>query len=187
MDAWKAAGFDPRLQSLDKVTSVSAFEMRTGMMRSVTILDSGDERVVMPGLTDMRVLPDTSPMTAPVPIPETAHSYIATVADDTTSVSYNGTYTVPLRSDRAVEFYKVEMEKLGYKEDTKPDLRRIHGGASIDFIRGGEWVRIVATGPDKAKIEAAKRSGELPADTDGQTSFVTITHVRKLDQPETQR
>ncbi len=184
VDAWKAAGFDAQVHTIDAVTSVAALDTHTGLMRSVTILSSGDERVVLPGLTDMRVLPDTSPAGAPVPIPETAHAYIASSADDTTSISYNGTYMVPLKPERTIAFYRVEMGQRGYAEVSKPDLRRVHNGLTVEFTRGQEWVRVVASGPDKAKVQAAQRAGEIPEDANGESSFVTVTHVRRLDRPE---
>jgi hypothetical protein len=185
VDAWKAAGFDPQVRKLDKVTSVSAVDNSTGLMRTVTVMDSGDERLVIPGLTDIRVFPDVSSAHAPVPIPEDADSFLANSADDTTSVSYSATFLMPTPADDVILFYMTEMKKRGYAEEAKPQLHHIHNGTTVEFSRGPEWVRVVASGLDAAKLDSAVKSGELPREAAGRSScFVTVTHVRRIDQPE---
>lgn len=173
-DAWEAAGLEPMVRRLDRVSSVSAVEPATGLMRSVTVLDAGDERLVLPSLTDVRHLPDLSARNAPVPIPENARAYSAQFSDDVNAAGYHATYLVPLTPSRAVEFYRVNMEERGYRQ-IQSTMKGTPGGAqTAEFERGSEWINVVATPTDPKK----------GAKSDDETAFVAVTHVRALDAPQ---
>jgi len=181
VDAWKTAGFDPRQKKVDQVTNVSAIDKSTGLMRGVTIIDSGDERIVLPGLTDIRVAPDTTPANAPVPVPSNATRYLANVADDTTTVSYSASYLVPMSAERTLDFYRLEMGKLGYTPKKNADVSHIRSGSAAEFERGAEWVQVIADEPDAKKIEEARKSGLLEKDDVlGKAAHVFVTHVRQI-------
>lgn len=171
-DAWSKAGMDVKVRRVDLVTSVSAIEEQTGLMRSVTIIDRKDERIVMPGLMDIRVAPDVTPAKAPVPVPENASAYMSHVADDASSVSYSGSYIVPIASDQVVAFYEQELGREGYVAREKK--KTLKTGASIEFERDSEWISIVATDDVPAK--------GAPADVEV-VSTVIVTHVRRLAPP----
>jgi hypothetical protein len=182
-DAWKAAGFEPRTQRIDRVVNVSFVETTTGLMRTVTIMEAGDQRVVLPGLTDIRVAPDTTPDRSPVPVPEGASGFVAHTADDSGSVAYNASYAAPIASDTIIAFYRAEMTRLGYTERANPEVRKVPAGAAIEFERGPEFVQIIASGNDAAKLEKVREERKLtPEQLSGKASFVTLLHVRKITQ-----
>ena len=169
-DAWKAAGLKAEIKTLDRVTGVSAVDPATHLMRLVTIMDSGEDRLVMPGIMDAHFGPDLTPARAPVPIPENLGNYVAHVADDTTAVTYTGTYTVPMSPRSVMGFYQREMGGLGYTvhgEETK--LKDT--GLQTAFERGPEHIQITATFThgDQAKPVDERKS-----------SLVMITHTRQL-------
>lgn len=168
-EAWQAAGLNPLVKQLDRVTSVASIDPDTGFMRTVTIMDSGDERLVMPSMTDVREVPQLEPADAPVPIPETARAYMSQVTDDVSSVAYSANYVVPLVPARAVEFYKVELGALGYEVE-KNSAKGTREGRMIEFRRGPEWITVVATPTNKEP--------RAP-------SFVVVTHTRFLGTEET--
>lgn len=184
VDAWKAAGFEPRINKIDLVTHVAIVEASTGLMRSVTILEAGDQRTVLPGLTDIRVAPDLTTARAPVPIPSDASGYLAHVADDTNSVSYSASYAAPQLPSGIADYYRAEMTKLGYTERTNPDVRRIKNGVAVEFERGPEFVQIIANANDPTKLDQLQRQANLPAESlTGKASFVSLTHIRQIVQP----
>lgn len=167
-EAWSSAGLKPTVKVIDQVSSVSAIDPETGLMRSVSVLEAGEERIVMPALVDVRALPDVTARGAPVPIPENARAYLAQVADDAVSVSYNAHFLVPLTPGRAVEFYERELGQLGYQPATDGLMNGLApGSAGGEFSRGPEWVSVVASNTD---------------DHEGRASFVVVTHTRKVEQ-----
>ena len=178
MDAWSSFQLPPHVIAIDKVTSVTAVDTSegpgTGLMRSVTIIDQGDTRMVVPGLSDTSQPLDFTPRKAPVPVPDTAVAYSATSADDGGSVSYSGTYMVPLSASRVIDFYEKELGKDSYK--VSKARKKVNGGAIIEFERGPEWISVIAR--DKDLGHDAKSKGLASAD-------VMITHVRTLQaKPE---
>jgi hypothetical protein len=181
-DAWKAAGFEPKTTKQDRVSSVSMVEKASGLMRTITVIDTQDQRMVIPGLTDVRIAPELTPRHAPVPVPETARSYMAHVDDDGSSVSYSGSYLIPIRPAEVAEFYRVEMKKLGYRQNDDAAVKHIKAGEIVEFSRGPEFVQVVATRPDAGRLEEVMRAGKLDKklDPDG-TALVVITHTRGLE------
>jgi hypothetical protein len=175
VEAWQKSGLDPQVREIDKVTAVHALESETGLMRSVTVIDLGEERLVVPNVSDVRTIPDLGPRHAPVPIPENATAYLGQVADDTTSLTFSANYLVPLEPDRLLAFYKRELEPDGYEVQQGALSRRTREAASAEYGRGKEWISIVAT---RTSTERDQR----PA------SFVVVTHTRALDfEPEAGR
>lgn len=165
LSAWNAAGLITDEKRMGNVTLVSALEESTGLMRTVTVLDGqGDDRLVLPGLTDIRSIPDPTPRGAPVPVPANAAAYLAHVADDILSISYSGSFIAPLAPDRIVRFYELELDKGGYER--QPGLGP---NARAD---AGEWQR----GPETVTVSATQFDKDNP-----QASFVVVTHVRALD------
>jgi hypothetical protein len=169
-DAWTSAGFTPHVDQVDKVSTISVVDTSSGLMRSVTVIDQQEERIVMPGIMDVRVAPDMTPRHAPLPVPENAEGYLGHSADDVTSVSYNGSFRVALTPSRVMDFYELELGKSGYKPREAP--KDIHGGASREWERDSEWISVIAT--DDAAKKADEGEGK---------SMVVITHVRALAPP----
>lgn len=169
-DTWDKAGLNSNVQTMDRVTTVSAVDHDAGLLRSVTIIDAqGPDRLVMPGITDIRAMPDVTPRGAPVPIPETARAYLGHSADDRTSIAYHGSYVVSLAPQRALRFYEVELGKDGYA----PQAAKL--GAKLDGARSGEWTR----GHELITVVAS------PIDPkDPKASFVVVTHVRAIPAEE---
>lgn len=168
LDAWETAGLITDEKRMGNMTVVSALEESTGLMRTVTVLEGqGDDRLVLPGLTDVRSLPDPTPTGAPVPIPENAKAYLAHVADDVVALAYSGTFLVPMRPDRIVRFYEVELAKLNY-EPTSGMAARGQADAS-EWSRGNELVSVAATAFDKDNPNS---------------SFVVVTHTRAINGEE---
>jgi hypothetical protein len=163
-EAWKKAGFIPQVRTLDRVTSVTIVENETGLMRSVTISDAGDQRMVTPSVSDIRQFPDSSPRTAPVPVPENAQMYLSQVADDANAVSYHATFLMPNSPAQAVEFYKIEMGKLGYAEHDAI-VKSTKKAQTAEFHRGPEVVTVIATQTE---------------DSSEYTAFVVVEHVRAV-------
>lgn len=181
-DAWKAAGFEPKTTKQDQVTSITMVDKSSGLMRTVTVIDSHDQRMVIPGLTDIRIAPDLTPRHAPVPVPENARSYMAHVDDDGASVSYSGSFLIPIRPADVAEFYRVEMKKLGYRQNEDTAVRHLKAGEVVEFVRGSEFVQVVATRPDAGKLDELTRSGKLDRKFDSEgTALVVLTHTRTLE------
>lgn len=171
-EAWDKAGMIVHYERLDRVTSVSAVEASTGLMRVVTVIDEGDQRMVLPNITDIRVPPNTSPEGAPLPLPEGTTAYMSHIADDATSVNYHATYRVPATSKQMMAFYETELGKSGYAvSEAKKNLK---GGASLEFTRGVEWISVVAS--DEPQMEGV---GGEPVDS----SVVILSHVRSIAGP----
>lgn len=164
-EAWKDAGFDPQINELDQVSNVWFVDPSTGLMRSVTVLRQGEDTLVLPGVSDARFMPDPTARNAPVPVPENATAYLAHAADDTHSLSYSASFVVPISPARSLEFYKVELGKLGYdfSESLSKTSKAMHG----EFRRGPELVTVAASQsqPDDEK-----------------TSFVYVSHVRDTSE-----
>lgn len=165
---WEAAELKPMVRVVDRVTSVSAVDPRSGLMRSVTIMDSGDERLVVPSTTDVRTVPDTSPRGAPVPVPENAQAYIGNVSDDAVSVTFHATFVVPLTPEQVLRFYRRELEGAGYAVE-KDSERAAEGARSIDFSRGPEAITVVASPTEDDK----RNDGKV-------ASFTVVTHTRAI-------
>jgi hypothetical protein len=164
-DAWEKAGLNPLVKRLDRVTMVTSVDPDTGLMRSATIMDSGEDRLVIPSVTDVQGTPKLDPSESPVPIPENAKAFMSQVADDVTALSYTANFLVPLVPARAVEFYKVELGSLGYAVE-KNSEKGTREGRMVEFRRGPEWVTVVAT-PTSKEPRAP--------------SFMVVTHTRFLD------
>ncbi len=163
-DAWKGAANPPVIHRVDKVSSISEVDQASGLMRTVTVTDLGDQRVVMPSVMDVRAFPDLSARTAPVPIPSDAHGYLAQVADDAHSISYHATFAVPLSPARAVDFYRQNLAKLHYQPEPS-GVRNTPKLSMASFVRGPEKVNVVA----------------LPTQKEGgNTAFVMVDHVRQI-------
>lgn len=168
LDAWETAGLVTDEKRMGNMTVVSALEESTGLMRTVTVLEGqGDDRLVLPGLTDIRALPDPTPTGAPVPIPENAKAYLAHVADDVWSLAYNGTFLVPMAPDRIVRFYEVELSKLDYQ--LTPGFAASGRADAAEWARGNELVSVAATAFDKDNPNS---------------SFVVVTHTRAINSEE---
>ena len=165
-EAWKDVGVTPPvIKRLDRVTSVSVLEEKTGLMRSVTVQDMGEERLVMPSLVDIRVFPDLGTRAAPVPVPENAKGYSGQAADDAMSISYHATYLAPMSPKTAIAFYRQELVPLGYAE--KPSELKSSVAEAVAFVRGPERVEVVA---------ANTQEDGAPA------TFVVVEHVRAIPQ-----
>lgn len=166
--AWDTAGLLTNERRMGNMTVVSALEESTGLMRTVTVMEGqGEDRLVLPGITDVRSLPDPTPRGAPVPIPDNAKAYLAHVADDVISLTYSATFLVPMAPDRIVRFYEVELGKLDYESG---DPLRASGQAN-----GGEWTR----GRELVAVTATVFDKENPG-----TSFVVVTHTRAINDEE---
>ncbi len=164
-DAWKDSPIPPTIKHLDKVSSISVVDAESGLMRTVTVTDQGDQRVVVPSVMDVRAFPDVSARHAPVPIPDDAKGYLAQVTDDAKSVSYHASFVVALPPERALEFYKVELGKLGYTVGA-PMTKSAAKLSSLTFSRGPEAVSVLA----------------MPTEKHGPTaSFVIVEHVRQIE------
>ena len=169
-DSWAKADLYPEVKVIDRVTGVSAVDSKTGLMRVVTIIDQGQERMVLPNITDIRVAPQLSPRSAPVPVPEGVSQFMGHTADDTTSLSYNATYRAPYSSEQMIAFYQAELGREGYQvSEAKKSLK---GGAVIEFTRGLEWIWVVAT--DEPQLDAAQGTA---------SSLMVVTHVRSYAPP----
>lgn len=164
LEAWKDVHSQPVVRRLDRVTSASVLEPETGLMRSVSVTDVGDQRLVVPSLTDVRAFPDLGARHAPVPVPENAKAYLSQVADDSSSVSYHATFLIPISPARAVEFYKVELGKLGYASRDPLAKSSVHA-QTAEFSRGPESVSVVATPTE---------------DKSPDTAFVVVQHTRAI-------
>jgi hypothetical protein len=185
-DAWRAAGFDPKINRQDRVSNVSMVEKSSGLMRTVSVIDDQNQRMVIPGLTDVRIAPELTPRHAPVPVPDNVHEYLAHTDDDGSSVSYSGSYLVPLHPSEVAEFYRTEMKKLGYKPNENATVKHVKSGEMVEFIRGPEFVQIVATRPDGGRLEGLRRAGKIGKDFDPEgTALVVLTHTRLISD-ETQ-
>lgn len=175
MDAWTKTGMVPQQFTIDKVTQVSALDNSdgpgAGLQRSVTIIDNGQDRMVLPGLTDVKVLPDLTPRTAPVPIPSNALQYMGQVADDAGAVSYNGSFFTPMPASRVIDFYEAELGKAGYK--AREPRKKVAGGMTIEFERGPEWISVVAKNDDNPTAKGAAPEA---------AAQVMINHVRTFEQ-----
>jgi len=168
IDAWTSAGFVPRTQVVDRVASASFVDPATGILRAVTALRQDDQTLVIPSSMDVRVMPDVSARSAPVPVPVTAKAFMAHSTDEAGVAAWTGSYLVPLAPERAVAFYRVEMAKLGYRENTDEALSRAKGVAGAEFERGPENITVVAT-PTEDKRDDGKIA-----------SFVMVTHTRRI-------
>lgn len=169
-EEWRRAGLEPEVRVIDRVTSVSAMDKATGLMRQVTIMDSGEDRLVLPGMTDLRQLPDLSPSSAPVPIPETARNYDGQFADDATALNFHGSYVVPNEPEEVVAFYRDELVKRGYAELEAFGRSTAAGSSGAEFQREREFVRIVATDTEERGERAEGARGAL----------VVVTHARAI-------
>lgn len=167
LDAWKNEDAEPIVKHLDRLSSLSVVDPESGLMRSVMVQDLGDVRLVIPSLTDVRAFPDLSESGAPVPVPENALHYTGQVADDATSLSYHGSFTTPMSSATAIEFYRRELTGAGYTE-RRSDFNSGKADAA-DFVRGPETVQVLATTME----EAGKRA-----------TFVVVQHTREITQGE---
>lgn len=165
-DTWKAAGFEPHLTRLDRATHVSAIDPETGLMRAVTILAQAEETLVLPAITDVRVMPDLTSQRAPVPVPENARAYMGHSADDTSQLTFTGSYLVPLRPEQVLRFYERELAGEGY-ERREGFGKGAKGAKGVEYVRGPEQITIVASITD----EKAEDAG----------SFVVLTHSRQLE------
>lgn len=164
-EAWSDAGFEPHINEVDQVSNVWFVEPATGLMRSVTVMNRGDETMVMPQISDARQMPDLTARNAPVPVPENATSYMAHGADDTTSLSYSASFMVALSPSRAIDFYKLEMGKLDY--EFVESLSKTAKASHAEFRRDSELVTVAASVADPGN--------------DG-VSFVFVTHVREVGE-----
>lgn len=162
--AWRAAGLEPEVRDLGRASTVFSVEKSTGLMRSVSVFEAGEERLVVPGLSDVRGTPDFSARRAPVPVPENARGYFAQTTDDITAISYSANYLVPLAPRRAVDFYRVELGKLGYEES--PGFAPQGSASGAQFERGPETVMVVAMPTE----DGAKN-----------TAFVVVNHQRAVE------
>lgn len=164
LNAWDSAGLITNERRMGNVSIVSGLEESTGLMRTVTVLEhEGGERLVLPGITDIRSMPDPTPSGAPVPVPDNAKAYMAHVADDVVALTYSGNFLVPMAPSRLVRFYEVELGKLGYQPSP-----RMSSGAGSDVA---EWTR----GPETITVAANALDKKDPS-----SSFVVVTHVRTL-------
>lgn len=171
LDAWESAGLVTSEKRMGNVSIVSALDESTGLMRSVTVLEhESGERLVLPGITDIRSMPDPTPTGAPVPVPDNAKAYMAHVADDVVALTYSGSFIVPMAPSRIVRFYEVELGKAGYVPSP-----RMSAGARSDVA---EWTR----GPESITVAASALEKQ-----DAASSFVVVTHARTLLDQEAQR
>ena len=162
LEAWKSLG-EPKVVRLGLLSSVSVVEPETGLLRTVTVQDLGQERVVIPGVTDIRVPIDLTDRDAPVPVPENATLFHGQAADDVTSVSYHASFVAPMSARTTLEFYRRELAASGYKEE------RSELGSSADtaaFSRGPEHLDVV--------VSASEEGGK-------KASFVIVQHVRQIE------
>lgn len=164
-DAWEKADLLVTERREAGMATVSALEESTGLMRTVAVLDGGGQRLVLPSVTDIRKLPDPTPRGAPVPVPSNAKAYLAHAADDVVSVSYNGTFIVPLAPERVLRFYEIELGKAGY--EPAPGMKASGRAETADWVRGPERVTVAANVFNRDSPDA---------------SFVVVTHVRSLVQ-----
>lgn len=166
-EAWKdVSALPPVVKRVDRVTSVSVLEEKTGLMRSVTVQDMGEERLVMPALVDVRMFPDLGSRSAPVPVPENAKGYSGQAADDATSISYHATYLAPMSPKTAIAFYRQELVPQGYAE--RPSELKSSVAEAVEFVRGPEHVEVVAANTQEADGAPA--------------TFVVVEHVRAIPQ-----
>jgi len=163
---WSAAGLDVKRHRADKVSSVTGFDMDTGVMRSVTIMDSGEDRLVVPNVSTSVVLPDLSSAGAPVPLPEGMNAFTAHRAQDGGRATYVATYVVPIAPTTVIDFYEYELTQLGYQ--ILPSGRGSRDGVmNLEVTRGPETIHVTAD---------ATNDG----DADKKASLVFINHARVL-------
>jgi hypothetical protein len=165
MNAWQGGPHPPVIQNRGKMVSVAAMESSGDLLRSVMVQDLGDVRMVVPSLTDVRQLPDLSGDDSPLPLPENARGYLSQVADDSTTLSHHASYYAKMSAETAVEFYKVELGKLGYQTANSGGLGNNTKVRSATFSRGPELVNVVATPPEPG--------------TDA--SFIVVDHTRTVE------